>query len=365
MATPELLFASIRPKTMAPKDSIGSKWTRMLESLQLQNLVKQKRVAIKMHLGGGFGYTTIHPFFVRKLVEQVKAAGAKDVFLTDSPGAILQAAERGYTTETVGCRMISISGSNDKHFYTKEITPSHLHLSEVQIGGEIIESEVLIDLSHVKAHGDCGFGGAAKNLSMGCVTQASRRDLHKLEGGLIWNEDLCTHCQACLENCPNHAISFSKENKFEVFYHHCKFCQHCVLICPEKALTMEGGKYTDFQKGLALATGKVLDNFENRTLFINFLMNITLFCDCWGMSGPALVPDIGIIAGPDIVAVEQATLDMIKAENLIPSSLPEGWEIKNEGHLFERLHHKSPFPVVEYLENLGYGSRNYIVKEIE
>ena len=87
----------------------------------------------------------------------------------------------------------------------------------------------------MKGHGTCGFGGASKNLSMGCVDQQTRGALHGLEGGLAWDGEACTHCNACREHCPNEAISFSKEGTFKVFYHNCKLCQHCVLICPQKA----------------------------------------------------------------------------------------------------------------------------------
>jgi hypothetical protein len=95
------------------------------------------------------------------------------------------------------------------------------------------------------------------------------------------------------------------------------------------------------------------------------LSNVTLYCDCWGLTTPSLVPDIGILAGRDIVAVEQATLDLIRTEDLIPGSLPPGWELGPQGHLFERLHRKDPYAVVEELADLGWGSREYSLTEVE
>lgn len=361
----KLLFATYAGKNLEPANSIGAKWLRLLDELDLAATVKGKSTCIKMHLGGGMGFTTIHPFFTRKLVEKVRAAGAKSVFITDSPGAVLHAVERGYTAETVGCPLVSISGLSDKFFVKRNITPAFGAFQEVEIGGEVLAAEALIDFSHVKGHGTCGFGAASKNLSMGCVTQRSRGQIHALEGGLDWKSDLCTHCRKCEEHCPNGAIDMSKD-QFSVFYHNCKYCQHCVLICPQKALSMKGGGYRDFQRGMALTTKTVLENFpaENR-LFINLLMNITIFCDCWGMSTTNLVPDIGILAGRDIVAIEQATLDMIHTENLIPGSLPPKWEMGKQGHLFERIHGKDPHAVVEFLEEFGMGKRKYTLSEVE
>jgi uncharacterized protein len=94
------------------------------------------------------------------------------------------------------------------------------------------------------------------------------------------------------------------------------------------------------------------------------LANVTLYCDCWGLSTLSLVPDIGILAGSDIVAIEQASLDLIRTENLIPGSLPPGWELGPSGHLFERLHRKDPYAVIEELAALGWGTRDYSLVEV-
>ncbi|MDD5705559.1 MAG: DUF362 domain-containing protein [Kiritimatiellae bacterium] len=362
----ELLFAKYAPKNLEPVNSIGAKWPRLLAALKLPALVKERRVCIKMHLGGGAGFTTIHPYLTRKLVESVRAAGARTVCVADTPGAVLSAVERGYTSETIGCPIVPVTGLADKYAYARQIEPPFNSLREIEIGGEVADAEVLIDFSHTKGHGACGYAGASKNLSMGCVTQRTRGRIHALEGGLTWNAQRCTRCRACEENCPDKAIEFDKEGNFDVFYHHCKYCQHCVLICPAKALTMEGGKYRDFQRGMALTTRAVLACFPpERRLFINVLTDITIFCDCWGMTTPSLVPDIGILAGRDIVAIEQATLDLIRHEDLIRGALPPGWKLGRRGHLFERVHGKDPYAVVEFLAEYGLGSRKYRLREIE
>jgi uncharacterized Fe-S center protein len=117
---------------------------------------------------------------------------------------------------------------------------------------------------------------------------------------------------------------------------------------------------------MAITTAAVLKEFDRSgLLFINMLMNITVWCDCWGLSSPSLVPDIGILAGRDIVAIEQATLDLIRAEDLIPGSLTPGWKMQPKGHLFERIHGKDPYVVVEELATMGWGSREYRLTEVE
>ena len=363
----ELLFASYAAKTLEPNQSIGAKWDRMLGAMNLESVVQGRRTCVKMHLGGGYGFTTIHPYFTRKLVAKIRACGASDVFLCDSPGAVRSAVERGYTEETAGCPIRSISGPNDDRYETRRVEPALGEFKEVEIGAEILGAEALVDFSHVKGHGACGFGGASKNLSMGCVTQSTRRDTHRLEGGLEWTEERCGKCGRCVDNCPNNAMSFNDDGRLAIFYHNCKYCNHCGLICPTQAIRLVGGGYRAFQRGMALTTKTVLENFRpEHRCFINFLMNITVFCDCWGMTTPNLVPDIGILAGPDIVAVETASLDLIKTENLIPGSLPPKWPaLRDEGHLFDRIHAKDPFAVIDGLEEFGLGSRAYTLREIE
>ena len=97
------------------------------------------------------------------------------------------------------------------------------NIPQMHVAEEIGKAEALIDFSHVKGHGSCGYGGAMKNLSMGCVDQATRGALHGLEGGLEWDQEKCTLCRTCEENCPNRVISFPGDS-FKVFYHNCKLC---------------------------------------------------------------------------------------------------------------------------------------------
>jgi uncharacterized Fe-S center protein len=332
----DILFARWAAATMEQKSSIGAKWDRLLERLDIPSAVRNRRTAIKVHLGGGAGFTTVHPYFVRRLVSAVKAAGASDVFVTDIAGDVASAVERGYTAEVLGCPIVPCTGEKDDRVVPKPIDPPYRTLFEVRLAAEIVGAEALVDLAHVKGHGTCAFGGASKNLSMGCV-----------------------------EHCPNHAISFAENGTFEVFYHDCKPCQHCVLICPQRAITTVGGGYRFFQRGMVLSAGEVLRTFaRDAVLFISVLSNVTIYCDCWGFSIPSLVPDIGILAGRDIVAIEQATLDLIRTENLIPGSLPPGWELGPKGHLFERIHRKDPYAVVEELAALGWGTRDYSLVEV-
>ena len=240
-------------------------------------------------------------------------------------------------------------------------------LEKVQISGNIADVDAMVVLSQGKGHGQCGFGGAIKNIAMGCVTQTTRGWLHALmDTQFKWDEEACEHCNICVENCPAGAISFDDKGKLNIFSHHCRYCMHCVDSCPAKAIEIATDSIRYFQEGMARATKTGLDTCEqNRVLYLTLLMNITPLCDCWGFSSPSLVPDVGIIAGNDCAAIDTASLDMIRAEDFIPNGLPTGKTlIEGDGHLFERIHGKDPYLMVRYLTKYMECTTDYEVEEV-
>ncbi len=354
-----ILFSPVTFEKYDPNETLPARFGRLIDAMNLGPVVKDKWTAVKMHVGRNIGYTTIHPLFVRTLVEKLKSHGAK-VFITDQ--VVDSASDRGYTEALLGAPILAACGAMDKYYYEKQV--DFRSFKDVDIAGHIHDAEVMIDLSHVKGHGSCGYGGAVKNIAMGCVSDRTRNQIHALEGGLVWNEELCTHCEACITSCNHNANSF-EDGKYTVFYHHCTTCQHCVKVCPTGAITLDAHNYTDFQTGMALCTKTVLDTFAPGSVFyINFLTNITVMCDCWGFSTPSLVPDIGVLAGTDIVAIERASLDMIKTENLLSSGASQCIPLGDKGHLFERLHGKDPYIQLTELEKVGLGAQEYELNEI-
>jgi uncharacterized Fe-S center protein len=353
---PEVLFASAKPERMERDLTLPAKFQRMLDRMPVADAVKGKTVAIKMHLGGALGYSTIHPLFVHLLVEHVKKGKPKKVFVTDD--SVKDIAKRGYTKEAFGAPISSCFGRNGDELVRK--MTGWEHLKSVLLGKPIVEADVLINLSHLKGHGDCAFGGACKNLGMGCVPSKTRQKLHSLEGDLVWDGEKCIRCGKCIEECPTDANRFNENGEYEIFWHHCKMCQHCMLACPTGAIKMSNRQFDRFQEGLARVAKLVVDTYKPGNVFhINVLTNITIFCDCWGLTTPYLVPDIGIMASEDIVAVEDASLKAIKTRDLIPGSITPPFQLGKGKHLFEKLHGRDPFVQVNSLEKLGAGTSDY------
>jgi uncharacterized Fe-S center protein len=369
MTKQKVKFISSEIEKTDAEASLPAKFRRLLDSYDLKNNVDGKTVAIKMHLGANIGYTTIHPLFVSILVDKIKNAGGTpfitDVFNLNSENLGVRGAKtRGYTEDILGAPLIPVAGVFDKYYYSKKV--DFKSLEEVQIAGNIHDADVMIDLSHFKGHGVCSFGGAAKNIAMGCVTQKTRRDLHGLEGGIVWDEDKCDRCEECINECRYQANSFNDEGKYQIFFHNCTYCQHCVEICHNDAISFEGQFYKDFQKGMAIAVDETFKTFADKSiLYINVLMDITMRCDCWGFSTPSLVPDIGILSSYDIVAIEKASLDMIRSEDFLQGSLPKDRELTDGNHLFEKIWGKDPYIQIEVLQDMKLGNSDYTIEEIK
>ena len=355
-------FASACPKQLRAGASLPVLLDKMLRRWGLKKRFEGKRVAIKMHLGTGVGYTTIPALLVARVVRAVKEAGGRP-FVTDGPGAVLKAADRGYTAEVLAAPLAPVAGPADKYVYPRRV--NYRSLKTVHIGGAIADADAMIVLSHGKGHGNSGFGGAIKNIAMGCVDSPTRGRIHRLmTAGFNWDQSKCTGCLLCRDNCPNQAIT-CKDGKIEIFDHGCKYCMHCVLACPKDAISIDQRGYRWFQHGMALTTREVLRTFQDgQVLYVTVLLNITPLCDCWGFTTPAVVPDIGIVAGDDPVAIETAALDLIKAEDFIAGSLPPALNRSGGGHLFQQIHGKDPYVQIDECFKLGLGQREYRLSRV-
>lgn len=360
----KVYFASARMYDITSDASLPAKFRRMLGKFPLKGMFDGKRTAIKMHVGGDIGYTTVHPLFVRLLVEKLKEAGA-DPFITDGTPSRHNIVARGYTEEVIGAPFIPAAGFTEEYYHAE---PADFRsLEEVELCGNIVDADALVDLSHFKGHGHSVFGGAIKNLGMGAVTTRTRRAIHELVSReLNWDADACVHCRQCVEGCPTGAARFNDDDEFTIFFHHCIFCHHCVISCPEDAITFDDRNIYYFHCGLAAATRAVLDRLDPESvLYINVLLDITSFCDCWGFTTPSIVPDIGITASRNIMPIEKASLDMVKAEDFIEGSLPGHVERRDvDGHLLEQIWGKDPYDQVRAGEEMGLGSADYDLEEI-
>ncbi len=369
-------FGSVQHGKASRFASFAAKFDKIVELLLEQITIEKKdKVAIKMHLGFNDGYQTIPVFFVRRLVEAVKKKGGYP-FVTDNPTAVYNAVSRGYTQETCGCPIIPIAGVKDG--YTTPVEVNYRGIDTLDLAGALKDADVLIDLSHAKGHGSCGYGGAIKNLALGAYSGPTR--WRKIHGAShvdeYWDKEKGSPelAKKLVEVCPYGALSYNEEkNEFRRNYHDCRQCRTCLeMDHGAGVIKLPRESYSAFNEMMAIATNEVLKTFKpEKVMYLNFLMWITTYCDCLGCGQPSIVNDIGVVGSKDIVAVETATLDLIKKEGLIEKNIPPYNKHVNlnpdeDLHPFTRVHgpYKDPYETVVFAEKMGMGTSKYELIEI-
>ncbi|EFC91362.1 4Fe-4S ferredoxin iron-sulfur binding domain protein [Dethiosulfovibrio peptidovorans DSM 11002] len=313
--TSTVYFSDMRSKT--PEDNKGNKIRRLLEAAGGRTLRKGDLTAVKLHFGerGCDGF--IRPIFVRKAVDWAKEKGAKP-FLTDtntlytgsrknSVDHLLTAIEHGFGFEVTGAPLVIADGLRSGNF--QEIPVRGEVFSSVKIASDIRSSDSMVVLSHFKGHVMAGFGGAVKNLAMGCAPAEGKKEQHSARMSV--DDEKCVGCGRCFRNCPVKAISMTG-GKAVIDKDVCIGCGECLTVCPASAISLDWRTdVVQFHRRMAeYALGAVADK-ETKTVFLNFIMDVTPQCDCVPWSDASVVPDIGLAASTDPVALDKACLDMV------------------------------------------------------
>jgi len=302
-----------------------------LESGILNAISRGDSVAVKLHMGELGNVTYIRPAFVRKVVDMVKARGARP-FVTDTvslyPGSrdtgskyLSTAAYNGFVKESVGAPIVIADGDGkDGKVVAIDKALAGCDLREVEVAAGIHEVDFLLALSHVKGHMITGFGGAVKNLGMGCVTKKSKREQHRVCPALL-DDAKCDGGGGCLEVCPVDALSM-RDGRPQRDSEKCIYCSSCLFACSKKALSWQREDKERLQVYLAHTAAAVVLGFKGKVGFINFVQDVTPHCDCAAPAGRALFPDIGVLASTDPVAVDKASLDVLDKAHMIGSLTP-------------------------------------------
>lgn len=371
----KVYFINARVDRFDYRNSVEGRLERHLRKIDLTKYFSEDElVPIKMHLGNPGAHHTIRPSFVRLVADQLKKIKTKP-FVTDSVRLrayeYLEAANRtGYNPLSLGVPVIIADGIFG--FDSVKVKAGKI-LKELSIPSAIHDATSMMVLSHVKGHIDTGLAGAIKNLAMGCVTamprgcdwkEGGRGKMHfQLDELMTWHKDLCTFCGICVRTCPLDAISI-KAKSFVVDEKKCWRCGRCVRVCPEKALTVPVS-IKRFSISLAEAAKTVLSTFEKRKVFyINFLFDIQPECDCMAVSDTPVVQDQGILLSDDIVAIDQASFDLIAKAQALPQSKAEELKRKKQADILGALHQKDSRVQIKAAERMGLGKSDYRIIEV-
>jgi len=321
-------------------------------------------VAVKLHFGERGNLAYIHPALVRRVVDLIRQQGGKP-FLTDTNTLYVgsrsnavdhleTAVEHGFVYAVVGAPVIIADGLRGKDYLN--VTVDLKRFKEVKIASAIYHADALVVLSHFKGHELAGFGGTLKNLAMGCASPSGKQMMHSDVLPVV-KEDKCTGCGRCREWCPAGAITV--KDKAVIDPEKCIGCGECTVTCTRKAIKPNFKSEPEVlqEKMVEYAYG-ALKNKTGKAAFFNFVMHVSPDCDCNSWNDAPIVPDVGILASYDPVALDQASLDLVNAQPVLPGSALEGKE-KKEGDKFLALTGYDGTRLLAYAEEIGMGNRKY------
>ena len=349
------------------KESLPAKIVRLADCAGINEMVSPRNlVAVKLHFGEKGNTAFIRPVLVRPVIGKIKELKGSP-FLTDSntlyAGArsdtvshLLTAAENGFSYPVIDAPIIIADGlrgaSSSKIRIDQEI------IKWAYIGKDIVESDVLISLAHFKGHELSGFGGAIKNLGMGCASRKGKMDQHSDLSPKVKSKK-CVGCGDCVAHCSQGALLI-KDEKASIDAKKCIGCGECILVCPNGAIDVRwNADIPLFQKKMAEYTVAVLKGKRKKSLFFNYLIDISPACDCYGNSDAPIVNDIGVVASRDPVAIDQASVDLVNQQEGAAGSCLKDCTSRGDDK-FRGVYPKVDWNIqLEHAEKIGLGSRKY------
>lgn len=309
MEKSKVYFTDFRAKL---GEGLPMKLKRLLKKAGISEIdMENKFVAIKMHFGELGNISFLRPNYAKAVADVVKELGGKP-FLTDCntlyPGSRknalehLQCAwENGFTAMTVGCPILiadGLKGTDDIEVPVK----GGEYIEKAKIGRAIMDADIFISLSHFKGHETTGFGGAIKNIGMGCGSRAGKKEQHT-NGQPTIHEELCRGCRRCMRECANNGLVFDEETKkMHIDGTNCVGCGRCIGACNFDAIEFENWAATkDLNCRMAEYTKAVIDGRPN--FHISLVVDVSPNCDCHAENDAPILPNIGMFASFDPLAL--------------------------------------------------------------
>ena len=370
MAPARVYLVSARATKWSYRESLAGRFEGLLRDLPLSAYFEENQaVAVKTHFGSEGAHQPVRPLFIRKVVEEVRRGRGRpfvtDTFRIKGLEYLETANQNGINALSCGAPVVLADGIFGRDNVR---VPSGDVQGEVLVASAIHDADAMVVLSHFKGHVNAGVGGAIKNVAMGGLSGASRdRDwrhgrggmhAHHMEGEITWKRELCTECLQCVEVCPLDACSMD-EGGFAFDRKKCWRCGRCTRVCPEGALDLPFDQES-FHRGLAQAAAAVLSTFaKGRVLFVNFLLDIQPECDCMPAADVPVVQDVGILVSDDPVAVDQASLDLVRANPPLPGSAAQDKGIAPGQDVFLLLHQVDGQRQIDHAAEVGLGTKEY------
>ena len=364
MSGAKVYFTDMRCKV---GESLLVKMDRLMSKAGIETIdFKRKYVAVKIHFGEPGNLSFLRPNFAKTLADRIKALGGRP-FLTDcntlyvgrrnNALAHLDAAmENGYSPLSTGCQNIIADGLKGIDDVEAPVSGG-VYCKSARIGRAIMDADVVISLNHFKGHECSGFGGAIKNVGMGSGSRAGKMQMHN-DGKPQINGDVCAGCKACVSFCNQSAIVFGDNKNARIDQNLCVGCGRCIGTCNYHAIANQSESSGEaLNSKMAEYCKAVLDGRPH--FHISVVNQVSPCCDCHGENDAAIVPDIGIFASFDPVALDKACIDAVNAAPVISASVLSERERTHKDH-FTDIHPSTDWrSQIRHAERIGLGTGTY------
>lgn len=360
-----------------PGTSVLQKLEKLIRAAGIGNIdMEKKMVAIKIHFGEPGNLAYLRPNYAKVVADVVKSLGGMP-FLTDCNTLYVgrrknaldhmdAAYENGFSPFSTGCHVIIADGLKGTDDVEVPVEGGQ-YVTTAKIGRAVMDADVFISLSHFKGHESTGFGGAIKNIGMGCGSRRGKMEQHN-SGKPTVDQELCRGCHVCAKNCAHGAISFT-DNKASIDHSKCVGCGRCIGACNFDAV-YNGNWAANAQLNCKMAeyAKAVVDG--RPSFHISLVMDVSPYCDCHAESDVPIVPDVGMFASFDPVALDQACADACQAQPVLGGSLLDD-NMKapgfvDHGDIFTNTTPESEWEsCLAHAEKIGLGVREYEVKVIK
>lgn len=371
MQTSKVYFADFHA-TM--NENLQQKLTRLLKTAGMGSIDFDKKfAAIKIHFGEPGNLAFLRPNWAKTVVDFIRERGGKP-FLTDCNTLYVggrknaldhldSAYLNGFSPFSTGCHCIIADGlkGTDEALVPVE---DGKYVKEAKIGRAVMDADIFITLTHFKGHEATGFGGTLKNIGMGCGSRAGKMEMHSAGKPHVL-QGPCIGCGMCQKICAHSAITIT-DKKATIDHAKCVGCGRCIGVCPRDAVEAANDESNDILNcKIAEYTKAVV---AGRPCFhISLVLDVSPNCDCHAENDVPIVPNVGMFASFDPIALDQACADAVNAMPTNPDSYVHGHAAQG-GHAHDHFHYAHPDTnwtvALDHGQALGLGTRQYELVKI-
>lgn len=333
---------------------------------------EKKFTAIKIHFGEPGNLAYLRPHYAKVLADEVKSLGGKP-FVTDCNTLYVggrknaldhldSAYTNGYNPFQTGVHTIiadGLKGTEERYLPVE----GGEYIKEAKIGSAIADADIILSLTHFKGHELTGFGGTLKNIGMGSGSRAGKMEMHSA-GKPYVKEDRCIGCARCRNNCQVKAPVITN-GIAKIDHDVCVGCGRCIGVCPTDAIRAANDEANDvLNRKIAEYTKAVLTGKPH--FHMSLVIDISPYCDCHSENDVPIVPDVGMFASFDPVALDIACADAVNAQPPVPGSkLFESTVPADHDHFHRVFPETDWMSCVDQAEKLGLGTRAYELIELK